>query len=141
MRQCKEILDILDSYGKASGQRLNAAKSSIIFGNKVDHNVKENIKGILEITSEGVMGKYLGLLEKICGSKMKVFSYVQDLLNGCVNSWSARLLSKGGKEVQIKSVEQAVPTYSMSCYLLPQGIVEKLKSAISNFWWSSSQNN
>ena len=72
---------------------------------------------------------------------MKVFSYVQDRLNGCVNSWSARLLSKGGKEVQIKSVAQAVPTYSMSCYLLPQGIVEKLKSTISNFWWSSSQNN
>ena len=47
---------------------------------------------------------------------------------------------KGGKEVQIKSVAQAVPTYSMSCYLLPQGIVEKLKSAVSNFWWSSSQN-
>ena len=49
VRQCKEILDILDSYGKASGQRLNAAKSSIIFGDKVNHNVKENIKGVLGI--------------------------------------------------------------------------------------------
>ena len=86
------------------------------------------------------MGKYLGLPEQIRGSKMKVFSYVQDRLNGCVTSWSARLFSKGGKKVQIKSVAQGVPTYSMSCYLLPQGIVEKLKSAVSNFWWSSSQN-
>ena len=94
VRQCKEILDILDSYGKASGQKLNAAKSSIIFGNKVDHNVKQNIKGVFGITSEGGMGKYLGLPKQICGSKTKVFSYVQDLLNGCVTSWSARLLSK-----------------------------------------------
>lgn len=111
------------------------------FGNKVDQAVKQNIKGVLGITTEGGMGKYLGLPEQICGSKMKVFSYVQDRLNGCVTSWSARLLSKGGKEVQIKSVAQAVPTYSMSCYLIPQGIVDKLKSAISNFWWSSSQDN
>ena len=141
VRQCKEILDILESYGKASGQQLKVYKSSIIFGNKVDHNVKKDIKRALGITTEGGMGKYLGLPEQICGSKMKVFSYVQDRLNGCVTSWSARLLSKGGKEVQIKSVAQAVPTYGMSCYLLPQGIVEKIKSVISNFWWSSSQNN
>ncbi|XP_018463519.1 uncharacterized protein LOC108834691 [Raphanus sativus] len=139
--QCKEILGILDTYGKASGQQLNAAKSSIIFGNKIDHSVKQNLKGVMGITTEGGMGKYLGLPEQMCGSKMKVFSYVQDRLNGCVNSWSARLLSKGGKEVQIKSVAQAVPTYSMSCYLLPQGIIDKLESAVSNFWWSSSQNN
>ena len=130
VRQCKEILDILDTYGNASGQRLNASKSSIIFGNKVDHSVKQSIKGVLGITTEGGMGKYLGLPEQICGSKMKVFSYIQDRLNGCVTSWSARLLSKGGKEVQIKSVAQAVPTYSMSCYLLLQGIVEKLKNAV-----------
>ncbi|XP_013627230.1 uncharacterized protein LOC106433537 [Brassica napus] len=86
VRQCKEILDILESYGKASGQQLNAYKSSIIFGNKVDHNVKQDIKRALGITTEGGMGKSLGLPEQICGSKMKVFSYVQDRLNGCVTS-------------------------------------------------------
>ena len=78
MRQYKEILDILDSYGKASGQQLNATKSSIIFGNKVGQNIKQDIKAILGITTEGGMGKYLGLPEEICGSKMKVFSFVQD---------------------------------------------------------------
>lgn len=31
VKQCKEILDILFCYGNASGQQLNAAKSSIIF--------------------------------------------------------------------------------------------------------------
>ena len=104
----------MDSYGKASGQQLNATKSSIIFGNKVDQNIKQNIKGVLGITTEGGIGKYLRLAEQICGSKMKVFSYVQDRLNGCVTLWSARLLSKGDKEVQIKYVAQAVPTYTMS---------------------------
>ncbi|KAJ4891732.1 hypothetical protein Rs2_31480 [Raphanus sativus] len=86
------------------------------------------------------MGMYLGLPEQIGGSKMKVFSFVQDRFNGRVNTWSSRLLSKGGKEVQIKSVAQAVPTYVMSCYLLPQGITDKLRSTTSNFWWSSKQN-
>ncbi|XP_013617193.1 PREDICTED: uncharacterized mitochondrial protein AtMg00310-like [Brassica oleracea var. oleracea] len=86
------------------------------------------------------MGMYLGFPEFIGGSKMKVFSYVQDRFNGRINNWSSRLLSKGGKEVQIKAVAQAVPTYVMSCYLLPQGITNRLRSTTSNFWWSSNQN-
>ncbi|XP_056860054.1 uncharacterized protein LOC108829850 [Raphanus sativus] len=140
LSQCKEIMDILDIYGKASGQRLNASKSSMFFGNKVEPSRKQDIKEVLGFSKEGGMGMYLGLPEQIGGSKMKVFSFVQDRFNGRVNTWSSRLLSKEGKEVQIKSVAQAVPTYVMSCYLLPQGITDKLRSTTSNFWWSSKEN-
>ncbi|XP_056848949.1 uncharacterized protein LOC130499067 [Raphanus sativus] len=138
--QCKEIIDNLEIYGNASGQRLNVAKSSMFFGNRVEPSRKQEIKNVLGFSTEGGMGMYLGLPEHIGGSKMKVFSFVQDRFNGRVNNWSSRLLSKGGKEVQIKAVAQAVPTYVMSCYLLPQGITDKLKSTTSNFWWSSNQN-
>lgn len=53
---------------------------------------------------------YLGMPEKICGSKNQVFSFVQERMNGNINNWSGKLLSRGGKEVQIKSVAQATPT-------------------------------
>lgn len=87
------------------------------------------------------MGMYLGIPEKICGSKKQVFSFVQDRLNNRTNSWSTKLLSKGGKEIQIKAVAQAVPSHVMSCYLLPQGVTKKLTSAVSRFWWSTKENN
>lgn len=57
--------------------------------------------------------------------------------NGTTRLWSAKLLSKGGKEVQIKSIAQAIPTYVMSCYLLPQGITKNLTGAVSQYWWST----
>lgn len=45
------------------------------------------------------------------------------------------------KEVLIKSVAQVLPSYVMSCFLLPQDIIKKMSSAIARFWWSTKQNN
>jgi len=108
-----------------------------MFGNEVPPPVRQEIKTILGITREGGMGTYLGLLEKIHGSKAQVFASVRDRLQTRMNSWSSKFLSKGGKEVLIKSQAQALPTYVMSCFLLPKAICSKLTSAIANFWWSN----
>ena len=108
---CSELMRIMDVYRKASGKKMNKSKSSVMFGSKVVASVKNDLKRSLDINQDGGMGMYLGLPEKICGSKKQVFSFVQERLNDRTNSWSSKLLSKGGNEVQIKSVAQAVPTY------------------------------
>ena len=54
-----------------------------------------------------------------------------------VNGWTGRWLSKGGKEVVIKSILLALPTYVMSSFLLPLEKCEKFTSTIAQFWWSS----
>ncbi|XP_019090127.1 PREDICTED: uncharacterized protein LOC104738339 [Camelina sativa] len=90
------------------------------------------------ITTLGGMSSYLGIPESLGGSKTKIFSFVQDRLQSRAGGWPARLLSRGGKEVMIKSVATAVPTFVMSCFRLPKTVTRKLTSAISNFWWSSS---
>jgi len=135
--QSKEVIDIIRSYAGASGQEINLSKSSIMFGNEVPSHVRHDIKSILGISREGGMGTYLGLPEKIHGSKAQVFAFVRDRLQTRVNTWSSKFLSKGGKEVLIKSQAKALPTYVMSCFLLPKAIYYKLNSAIANFWWSN----
>jgi hypothetical protein len=42
-----------------------------------------------------------------------------------------------GKEVLIKSVLQAVPTYPMGCFKLSQKMCSKLTSIATGFWWGS----
>lgn len=141
IQQCAELLKIINIYGLVSGQQLNREKSAILFGNRVAPEIKASLKNAIGISKEGGMGMYLGLPETICGSKQQVFAFVQDRLNARINSWTAKFLSRGGKEVLIKSVAQALPTYVMSCFLLPQNVTNKLRGVISKFWWSKKNNN
>ena len=93
---------------------------------------------MLGIQNEGGMGTYLGIPEDISGSKCKLFAFLKDKLMHRMNGWTGRWLSKGGKEVLIKSILLALPTYVMSTFLLPLEICENLTSAIAQFWWSSN---
>jgi hypothetical protein len=56
-----------------------------------------------------------------------------------IQGWLELLLSMGGKEVFIKSVMQAIPTFSMSCFKLPRGLCLHINSLIRNFWWGSKR--
>ncbi|XP_010424608.1 PREDICTED: uncharacterized protein LOC104709742 [Camelina sativa] len=136
--QCRVILDILKQYESVLGQQINFTKSSVQFGHKIDEQTKTELQDVLGITTLGGMGSYLGLPESLGGAKTKVFSFVRERIQSRTNGWTANLLSKGGREVMIKSVATAVPTFVMSCFRLPKTITSKLTSAVANFWWSTN---
>jgi hypothetical protein len=46
------------------------------------------------------------------------------------------LLSKAGKEVLIKAIAQAIPTFLMSCFYLTKGFCDELSAMIAKYWWS-----
>jgi hypothetical protein len=46
------------------------------------------------------------------------------------------LLSKAGKEILVKAVAQAIPTYAMSCFDLTKPFFDELSSMIGCHWWS-----
>ncbi|KAL0427944.1 UNVERIFIED_CONTAM: putative mitochondrial protein [Sesamum latifolium] len=52
-----------------------------------------------------------------------------------MQSWGAKRLSQAGRMVLIKVVAQAIPTYAMGCFLLPDGILHELESMSANFFW------
>ncbi|XP_012851547.1 PREDICTED: uncharacterized protein LOC105971242 [Erythranthe guttata] len=54
--------------------------------------------------------------------------------------WGEKQLSKAGKEVLIKAVLQAIPTYVMSCFLLPEGLIQEIEMTIRRFWWGNGEN-
>ena len=104
---CTELMNVLYIYKKALGTRLNATKSPIVFGNRVDQSLKQDIKIFHRIFAEGGMGLDLGFPKQIFRSKMKVLFFLQNRFNRRTNTWSSQLLLNGKKKVHIKYLAQA----------------------------------
>ena len=52
-----------------------------------------------------------------------------------IKGWKEKLLSQAGREVLIKSVLQAMPTFTMGCFKLPKSLCKDIESMIRKFWW------
>ncbi|XP_017621076.1 uncharacterized mitochondrial protein AtMg00310-like [Gossypium arboreum] len=52
-----------------------------------------------------------------------------------INSWSKRLLSYGGKEIFIKSILQAIPSYAFSVFYTPNSVLEDFQSMVAWVWY------
>ncbi|PNX73684.1 ribonuclease H [Trifolium pratense] len=86
-------------------------------------------------------GNYLGLPSMIGRKKKQIFAFIKDRIWKRINSWRGRALSRAGKEIMIKSVLQAIPSYIMSVYLLPDSTIKDIERMMNSFWWGGGVNN
>ena len=84
-RECDEIMKALGTYGKASEQCINFEKSSLLFGKRILEHVKETLRTSTGIENEGGIVSYLGILEDISGSNIRLFAFLNERLQNRVN--------------------------------------------------------
>ena len=65
-------------YCDASGHHINTNKSSIFFSKGVPKTTREEIKDVLDVHSESLSGKYLGLPSDVGRNKEGNFKYLKD---------------------------------------------------------------
>jgi hypothetical protein len=140
LQETQHLMNILNTYEKASGQEINLTKSEVFFSRNLSLPAQEDLAKIMGVRHVLGTGNYLGLPSMI-GRKKKIFSYIKDRIWKRINSWRGRALSRAGKEVMIKSVLQAIHSYVMSIYLLPETLIKEIERMLNSFWWGGGVNN
>ncbi|XP_060965129.1 uncharacterized protein LOC115720309 [Cannabis sativa] len=133
------IKEVLHDYSLASGQMVNFNKSSLYFSPNTTEDIKSQITSLLSIPIRDSIEKYLGLPQTFGRSKKEAFNYLTDRVWSHLNKWNAQHFSKGGKEVLLKSVVQAIPSYAMACFKMPFSFLSKIKSMMACFWWGGTE--
>lgn len=93
------------------------------------------ILGVREVESHS---KYLGLPTLIGRSKKQVFAGITERVLQKMRDWKEKTLSQARKEVLIKTVIQAIPSYAMNCFLFPLTLCQEIEKASARFFWGST---
>ena len=91
------------------------------------------MKNSLQVHNETLNERYLGMPTDVGHSKNGTFKYLCDRVWEKIKGWVEKLLSAAGKEILIKSVAQAIPVFSISCFRLPRGLCESITLIIRQF--------
>ena len=68
-----------------------------------------------------------------------MFNRIKDQVGRKIAGWKGKLLSNAGREILIKAVAQATPTYIISVFKLLDSLCKKLNSMMGNFWWGQKE--
>lgn len=135
------ILDILSVYKKGLGQKINREKTNIFFSSNTQPNLQASIQQLPGMPSICQYEKCLGLPAFVGKAKKQSFVYIKEHVWKKLQGWKEKLLSQAGREVLIKFVIQAIPTYSMNCFRHPKGLIKEIEIMIWKFWWGYSGEN
>jgi hypothetical protein len=123
----------------ASGQQLNREKMTIFFSRNTKEEDRSIITQGLGVSSTAQYEKYLGLPTLIRRSRISTFNGIKERIWNRINGWKEKFLSHAGKEILIKSVIQAIPTYTMSVFRLPKTLCREINAIIGRFWWGHKE--
>ena len=84
--------------------------------------------------------KYLRLPSFVGRQKKACFNHIKEQIWSRMQGWKEKLLSQAGKEIMIKVVVQSIPTYSISVFCLPIGLLKDIEVMIRKFWLGCSKN-
>ena len=72
-------------------------------------------------------------------SKRNTFNDLKEKLGNKLSGWKEKLLSNANKEILIKSMAQAIPSYTMSCFKLHDALCDDLVGLVRRFWWGQQE--
>ena len=139
MSEIRSLLNCLDCYGKWFGQIISGEKSDIFNSKGVHPEFLRQVKDQLGFKKLRHGTKYLRVPLFLSNNKAKDFAYVKEKVDVRLASWKSKCLSWAGRATLIKSVAQSIPNYTMSTFLLPRKINDRLDAVVRRFWWKPKE--
>jgi hypothetical protein len=114
---------------------MNHNQTAIFFSRNTSIEAKSQIQTLSGIPATQRFDTYLGLPALVGRSRIAAFKSIKERVLKRLQDWKLKFLSQAGKEILLKAVVQAIPTYCMSIFLLPKVLCKEINSLMKNFWW------
>lgn len=110
-------------------------KSSALLSRNTSLPRREEILRLSGLKEAHKIDSYLGLPTFVSKARAQSFQFIKEKVSSKLNNWKVNFLSQAGKEVLLKAVIQAIPTYSMCIFQLPISFCKELNGLMQGFWF------
>jgi hypothetical protein len=131
VEQVLNLICLLLYFEAVSGLKINLSKFDIILVGEID-----DVEGLARILGCGVALlpiMYLGLPLGAHYKASHIWSTIIAIMENKLAGWKEMYLSKGGRLTLIKSTLPNLPTYSLSLFLIPVGVENRLEKLQRDF--------
>lgn len=131
--QMRVVMNCVDIFCKASGQRVNFQKSKIYVSANVSRDMCNSLENLSGVDVTRNLGNYLGvpILQSIVSKD--TFGFLLDRINSKLNGWRKKTLSFAGRITLTKFVLLSLPIYTMSSLVLPRNVIGEMERLCRNF--------
>jgi hypothetical protein len=102
--------------------------------------VKTDILNVAGVSTIQSYERYLGLPALVGRSKVSSFADIKGKVWEWLNGWKEKFLSQVRREILLKAIIQAIPTYTVSVFQLPKSLCKEINSMMGRFWWGAKEN-
>ena len=134
------VRQVLEDFCLASGQKINEAKSKLVFSPNTPNECRELFQETLNVKESVDLGTYLGLPISHKRPSRSQVQFVVEKVRTKLAKWQTKYLSKAGRLCLISSTLSAIPAYYMQASCLPTQTLKDLDRVCNNFLWGEEQN-
>ncbi|GJU95642.1 RNA-directed DNA polymerase, eukaryota [Tanacetum coccineum] len=127
------LMMMLHWFFLASGLKINVQKSSL-YGVGVRPSEVHSMAECYGCLANNLPFTYLGVKVGANMSRVNSWNEVVQKVTNKLSTWKAKTLSVGGRLILIKSVLGVIPTYYMSMFKVPEGVLSHLESLRNSFF-------
>lgn len=139
IKYVKNVKNYLEMFSKTSRQTINYEKSELMFSKYIPNLIRNLLIKELGIQHASKSGKYLGLPSNLGNNKTTLFSYIENKTNKKIQRWKENFLNQARKEILLKSVITTLPSFAMSCFLIPKKTCNNIDKKQRRFWWGQKE--
>lgn len=137
-KNCDTIKRTLDSFSKFSSQKINRAKSKVLFSKNCSSHTINNLASQLNIQARDTFGKFLGFLIFHRNPTKAEFWFILDNMKAKLVGWKIRFLNQAGRTTLSRASLNSISNHVMHYIAIPKNITNQIDRIQRNFIWGTT---
>ncbi|XP_070004851.1 uncharacterized protein [Nicotiana sylvestris] len=130
-KSCYSIKEGLDYFSKISRQKINLAKSKILFSKNCPEPDIKDITNILGIRKSEFFGTYLGFPILNNTPRPRDYHFIIDKMRSQLVAWKMNFLNIAGRTTLAHSCLNSIPNHYMQYTVLPKKILKNIDKVVN----------